>query len=103
MMKHLQSFNKVSESIQEPEIDRATGHRAGGILYGDRMWIVYVFESAGRPGDRFKSMSGEQGDTFENLVNVIKGGTAAQEIAGIFKSYDLAKTFYDTLKYRPES
>lgn len=69
-----------------------------GILNGDSFTIVYVFQSPS--GDRFKSMSSE--NDFVGLVNVIKGGTYPNEIAGIFKNPNEAKKFYDVLEYREE-
>lgn len=96
-MKTLKLFEDYTTNTEAPTFDPSTG--TAGLLYGDKMWLVYVFAGS---KDKFKAMSQKEGDSFINLVNVIKGGTKAEEIAGIFKSYDDAKKFYDKLKYRKE-
>ena len=70
-----------------------------GILPDDVFYVVYVFTNH-KTGDRFKSMAD---CTIQKLVNVIKGGTAATEIAGIFTYKKEAKKLYDLLDYREES
>lgn len=98
-MKNLKIFESFGSGPAAPEFNKSLGKN--GILFGDKFWIVFVFESAGKEKDRFKAISPE-GETFQNLINLIKGGTHATEIAGIFKNEDDAKKFYDSLKYREE-
>lgn len=99
-MKHI----KPIEDLNEAQVDRIripAGNFENAILSNDKFWMVFVFQSPNN-NRRYKSMSSNP-ETMQNLVNLIRGGTEANEIAGIFKKKEDAKALYDLLKYEEEA
>ncbi len=97
-MKHIKIFE--AETIAPPKIPNK---EYNGIINrpGLKIWIVEVFQSP-KGNRRYKSMTREEGDTMVNLLNLIKGGTHVNEIAGIFSDYQEALKLYNDLKYETE-
>lgn len=95
-------YERLYESIKyvDPiKMPDAFSWKGDSIIAEDSFWMVFVFQT--KEGTRFKSMSKEP-DTFEKLVNVIRGGTEANEIAGIFIKKEDAQKLFDLLKYNKE-
>lgn len=100
-MKHI----KQLEDINEAQVDRIKmpmgfAYKGDAIFGNDKFWMVYVFQSPDGKR-RYKSISSEA-QTMQNFINIIKGGTEANEIAGIFKEQKDAQALYDLLKYDKE-
>jgi len=99
-MKHIKQLNLNEAHVERIKMPMGLSHKGDAILGTDKFWMVYVFQSPDGKR-RFKSISNEA-QTMQNLVNLIRGGTEANEIAGIFKDQKDAQDLFNELKYEPE-